>query len=284
MTATLDRIRNATRGRDLPPVSASGWSARIAIFAAALVVSAAVLHRLAGLMTPAALNIFLLAFTLAGLALLLAFVALWQVWRTARYGATGAFVAIFLAAAVLAWPVSYLPAVLASQPLNDVSTDLTAPPRFVALARLRPRGANAPDYPGVKYAQRQAELYPDIRPLKINRPPREVFELLRQAMRRLQIKVVASKPPERLEPGQIEGVDRTLILGFRDDVVLRVSAAANGARVDVRSASRWGRYDFGQNATRVRQILRAIVQRLQLTVPSSDQRSQTGRKRRRTTQ
>ena len=53
----------------------------------------------------------------------------------------------------------------------------------------------------------------------------------------------------------IEATARTPIMGFRDDVVIRVSATADGARVDMRSASRYGLYDFGANATRVRSLL-----------------------------
>ena len=44
-------------------------------------------------------------------------------------------------------------------------------------------------------------------------------------------------------------------MGFRDDVVIRVSALGSGSRVDVRSASRFGLHDFGANAKRVLALL-----------------------------
>ena len=44
-------------------------------------------------------------------------------------------------------------------------------------------------------------------------------------------------------------------MGFRDDVVIRVRPAPDGARVDVRSASRYGRHDLGTNAARIRSLL-----------------------------
>jgi hypothetical protein len=44
-------------------------------------------------------------------------------------------------------------------------------------------------------------------------------------------------------------------MGFRDDVAVRIRAVGQGARVDVRSASRYGRHDFGTNAARVRALL-----------------------------
>ena len=51
-------------------------------------------------------------------------------------------------------------------------------------------------------------------------------------------------------------------MGFRDDVTLRVRPDADGARIDVRSASRYGRHDFGTNAARVRSLLEDIDSRL----------------------
>jgi hypothetical protein len=47
-------------------------------------------------------------------------------------------------------------------------------------------------------------------------------------------------------------------MGFRDDVVIRISPVGPGSRVDVRSASRFGEHDFGANASRVRSLLEDI--------------------------
>src|SRR6202030_4783468 len=55
--------------------------------------------------------------------------------------------------------------------------------------------------------------------------------------------------------GLIEAIARTPILGFRDDVAVRVRATHEGARIDVRSASRYGRHDLGANAARVRSLI-----------------------------
>jgi uncharacterized protein (DUF1499 family) len=40
-----------------------------------------------------------------------------------------------------------------------------------------------------------------------------------------------------------------------DDVTVRIRPRADGARIDVRSASRIGRHDFGTNAARIRRFL-----------------------------
>ena len=65
-------------------------------------------------------------------------------------------------------------------------------------------------------------------------------------------------PTPARRDGVIEAVARTPIMGFRDDVVIRVRRDGDGARVDVRSASRYGRHDFGTNAARIRSLLEDI--------------------------
>ena len=69
-------------------------------------------------------------------------------------------------------------------------------------------------------------------------------------------RVVADRPPQPSQPnGQIEVVARTAIMGFRDDVAIRVRPDGDGARIDMRSASRYGHHDFGTNAARIRGLL-----------------------------
>ena len=41
---------------------------------------------------------------------------------------------------------------------------------------------------------------------------------------------------------------RSPIVGFADDVVVRVRAEGQGSKVDARSSSRYGSFDFGANA------------------------------------
>jgi hypothetical protein len=44
-------------------------------------------------------------------------------------------------------------------------------------------------------------------------------------------------------------------MGFRDDVVVRIRPNEDGSRVDLRSSSRYGAFDFGTNAARVRSLM-----------------------------
>ena len=123
------------------------------------------------------------------------------------------------------------------------------------LARLRPRGRN--DYPGKAVAEQQHAAYPEIAPLQLNVPPRLAYDTaLALATKRKWLMVDARPPAAGRREGVIEAVARTPIMGFRDDVVIRVTAPIrDGSRIDLRSASRYGSHDFGANAARLRALL-----------------------------
>src|SRR5690606_17622395 len=100
------------------------------------------LHRVAGLQTPVLLNSLKVAFACSGLALLLALMGLVQVWFTGRAGAGAAFGGLIMSLMLFAWPAYYIPVLRNLPPINDVTTDLHAPPLMKALAGIRGPGAN----------------------------------------------------------------------------------------------------------------------------------------------
>lgn len=249
----------------------SGWAVQIAGLSVVLIMAAAVLHRLFGLATPVALNLFLLAFVGAGISVLLAGYALARIWHGGFRGTGSALVAIAIAAGVLMWPISLLPKMRSLPSINDVTTDPANPPSFVTIAKLRQSGANPVDY--ASEATLQAQAYPDLRTLVVQRDAIETVSLVAQALRKLRMEVVREVAPERRSGvGYVEAVDRTLVLGFYDDVVVRVAGNGRGALVDIRSASRYGRHDLGSNANRVRKVMTALVERIQATVPKKGRR------------
>ncbi|WP_376799895.1 DUF1499 domain-containing protein [Candidatus Raskinella chloraquaticus] len=62
-------------------------------------------------------------------------------------------------------------------------------------------------------------------------------------------------------PGIIEAVARTRFYGFRDDVVIRITAMQRESRIDMRSASRSGSFDLGTNARRIVDFLAELRDR-----------------------
>ena len=65
------------------------------------------------------------------------------------------------------------------------------------------------------------------------------------------------------DSGRIEATATTLLFGFKDDVVVRiVENEAGGVSIDVRSKSRVGKSDLGQNAKRIRQFMENLTLRI----------------------
>ena len=60
----------------------------------------------------------------------------------------------------------------------------------------------------------------------------------------------------------IHAVRTTRLLRFKDDVTIRIEPAGKGTIVHVRSASRVGRVDFGQNARNIEELFPALDARI----------------------
>jgi uncharacterized protein (DUF1499 family) len=143
--------------------------------------------------------------------------------------------------------------------LYDITTDPIDPPRFEAIARLRSRDANPIAYAGLRAAELQRTAYPDIEPLIVSGTPQGAYDAAIAVITKRKWRVVESRPPViGRRDGHIEAIARAFPLGLRDDVVVRIRRDADGARVDVRSASRYGLRDFGTNARRVRSLIEDI--------------------------
>ncbi len=239
------------------------------MFAVGVLAVTIALHRLFSLPTPIAINLAIVVFALAALSLLFSIFAAIGIWRTGRPGTSRVVLGTLVALALLLWPLAFLPQYERLPKINDVTTDPLNPPEFTALAKVRGSSANPVAYPGGDFASVQHAAYPDIKPIEINRSVDETFELVADTARRLKLDVVSqqSPEPEKGAPGIFEIVDRTLVLGIYDDVVIRVSGNEEHSRVDIRSASRYGRHDLGRNAQRIRHILKEVVVRLE-SVPS----------------
>ncbi len=71
----------------------------------------------------------------------------------------------------------------------------------------------------------------------------------------------AIRPRWPLGQGRIEAIAETTLLRFQDDITIRLRPTPAGTRVDIRSASRIGRHDFGANAKRIRRLSRKFWRR-----------------------
>ncbi|HEX9324014.1 MAG TPA: DUF1499 domain-containing protein [Xanthobacteraceae bacterium] len=235
------------------------WSRRVAVFSIPVVLLAVTIVRSGLLELVPALATFGGALALALVAILLALGAFIVIWREGLRGGGHAILALLIGIGILAYP-AYLGTRAYRLPvINDVTTDPIDPPRFEAIARLRSRESNPITYAGLRAAELQRGAYPDIEPLLLNVTPQEAYDAALAVITRRKWRIVDARPPQPgRRDGLIEAVARTPIMGFRDDVALRIRPAREGARVDIRSASRYGRSDLGANASRVRALIEDI--------------------------
>ena len=250
------------------PITASLWARRSAIFGLQVVVTAIVLHRFAALPTPAMLGAFKLAGAAGAAAIILALLAIRTVWRKGGKGVGAALLGSLLGTALVAWPAAPLVSAFRTPAINDITTDTQSPPQFRDLARLRDPGANPTAYRAEALASLQVQAYPDIRTMVVTRPGQESFDLTREIIRRLKWVEVAARPPANATAtAEIEARSITPILGFRDDVVIRLKGERDRTRIDIRSASVYGHHDLSRNVARVRALMQELHIRLDLGVP-----------------
>jgi len=235
------------------PVSrAALWSRRLAWFALAVLLLSVLAFRM-GEPSVEGLAPIVGAYGFVILALLLALAAFARIWQAGHRGVGMASTAFLLSLLLLA-PALYAGFKFVTLPaLSDVSTDIDDPPGFsrsrVALdAR---KGRVPPDVPAEqRRAQRQA--YPKAVPIVLEVPAEMAFDIARRAAVGVGWQVLeSSRPGGRSGAGRIEAVARSRILRISEDIAIRVRPRADGSRIDIRSASRIGSHDLGDNAARI---------------------------------
>jgi len=138
--------------------------------------------------------------------------------------------------------------------IHDISTDTINPPQFIAIMPLRTNASNPAEYGGPSVALQQRAAYPRIVPAILAVSPDRAFEQALAAANKMDWQIIASSPAE----GRIEATATTFWFGFKDDVVVRITPASGGSRVDIRSVSREGLSDIGTNAKRIERFLLAL--------------------------
>lgn len=102
--------------------------------------------------------------------------------------------------------------------------------------------------------------YPDIQTKQYAASRTQVFDAAMHAVNRMPRWALVSYQPES---GEIRAEATTRVLRFTDDIVIRVTEQGSGAAVSMRSSSRIGRSDFGQNARTIRAFFTELDRQLQ---------------------
>jgi uncharacterized protein (DUF1499 family) len=236
------------------------WARRFAVFSLPAAIIAIVIGRSGLLEFTPVLVTFGAALVLAFIGIVLAFGAFVVIWRDGLDGLGYALFALFIGVVLLGYPAYLGVKGYRLPPISDITTDPIDPPRFETIARVRTRDANPVAYAGLYAAELQHAAYPDIEPLFIDANAQAAYDATMTVLtKRRRWRVIDQRPPlPGRREGHIEAVARTAIMGFPEDVVVRIRADGEGARVDARSASRYGRYDFGTNASRIKSLLDEI--------------------------
>ena len=249
------------------------WARRLALFSvvatlmAIVIVRAGVIDALPGMVTLAGALIF------AALAILLALGSFVTIWRQGLRGLGYAVIAIFIGGGLLAYPAYLGYKAYKLPPIYDITTDPLDPPAFDAVRRLRTRTTNPAQYAGLYAAEQQREAYPDVKPLDLSVPPKMAYDhALALVNKRRWLVLDAREPQAKRRDGRIEAVARSPIMGFREDLVIRIRGTEEDSHVDMRSSSRYGFHDLGSNASRITAFLTSLEDEIDIALEREERR------------
>ena len=231
------------------------WSRRFGILSVPMAVIGVAFHRAGAADGGAGLAVLATFLGCAILGFSCGCLALLRIWNEGFDGTKAALIGIIWSLAVLTLPALQLPALLTLPHLWQATTDFNDPPSFVWSAREATPGQRDTNQLPAEQRTKQSEAYPTVVPLRVDLPPAEAYALALQLVDSLGWRIVDRKPPQSRIPGRIEAVARTKFYGFRDNVVIRITPIQRESRIDMRSASRIGSFDFGANARRIVEFL-----------------------------
>ncbi len=225
-----------------------------------LVVLSVISTRFGGIPPLNALFVLAIAILLAVLGVAAAVAALVSIWRSGAAGTGIAVRNLVLGLALLAWPGFLALSALRLPVLNDVTTNTEDPPSFArSRAAVDARQGRIPPEFDLQKALVVQETYGDLSPMVVERSPDEAMVLVRQAATSLGWTIIDSvNPAGRTGIGRIDAVATSFLFRFPDDITIRIRPGAGDVRIDLRSASRFGRHDFGNNANHIRSFVREI--------------------------
>jgi hypothetical protein len=259
-----------------PVSSLATWSRNLAIFSVVAVAVSIIIVRFGFLEMKPALATFFGALGCTVLSILVGFAAFAAIWQNGSRGMSRILLAFLINALVLAYPAYLAVQYRRLPPLYDITTDPIDPPRFEALARLRTGdGTNPAVYAGLYSAERQRIAYPDIETVELELPVDRAYVVALQLVTKRKWLVIDERPPQPPRRiGRIEAVARTPIMGFREDVSIRVTPDGEDSRVDIRSASRYFDADLGSNAARVSKLIEDINNAVDNAKPAAPKKPQ----------
>lgn len=240
------------------------WARRLGSFALPLAIIPVFLHRERIISSEDFHVIELVAAGFALLALILALGAFVRLWVTGDQGWSRAAIGMFFALICLAPVALVIWLALSYPPVTDVSTDFDSPPALVTVAS------------GIPTPEQRALLeaaFPNARTRTYPIAAEQMFGIIEQLAAANGWEPRARRAPTHpLDEGDLNAIATTL-LGWRDEVSIRVLGTPTGTKVDMRSAATHSWSDLGENGRRIEAFLLALDQRITLMLRDAPQTS-----------
>lgn len=235
------------------------WAMRTGIFAFFLLVLGFLPYRFWKLELPDFVLVAALSGALAVLALILAAMGFRNLWLNGDKGGARSFWGSLAALATLT-PLCAIAAFwFSSPPLFDISTDLQTPPQFpLFLTEHTPR-MNAISSSIAGDPLQQLTAYPDVVGRRYDAAPDRVGAGVETVLKNFGWgNLVLDAPTDEPNATIYAATARSFYLGLESDIVVRLRDEGDSTFVDVRSLSRYGKRDMGQNAAFITQFLGSL--------------------------
>lgn len=239
--------------------SAARWSWNVAYFAVVLLVTSAIGHRYGLVETEGFLWLLGLVLMLAVIGLVLAWIAVDDLWSNGNRAGRIAMLAAPICVALIVpylWGI-YL--VLRYPPLTDVSTDLVEPPAMPRAALLRTPRMNPIEPISDEAANLQLSYYPEVAGRRFDA---SIDRVLQSVI--IVVDEFGWQPRTRLPDTVItdefafEANAPTSLLRFPGDAAIRLIDDGQSVFVDMRLSTRYLRHDLGFSARRIDEFMREL--------------------------
>lgn len=272
------------------------WARRLGLFALALALTAFLLQRMEILALANAIAVILLAVVLAIIAAALALIGFTMLWLVGAKGGRASFWGLVMALVVLA-PIAVGAVRYVTLPaIHDISTDSINPPEWLAAPPIEPSWLPRDATMDAEARAAQFKAYPRLTGRRYGGAIDRVLEAisaLTQDRKWLLVDtdgadfLIPDQEPPGTETAQSAGegtipipeprpetgagvarvsapvvrlqfTHRSLILGLRQDILIRLVEEEETTFVDIRAATRTGQHDLGLNARLVQNFLRDL--------------------------
>lgn len=229
------------------------WARRIASLSVPLLVIPTLLFRFGHIEAQTFYAALGVAFVTAVASVIIAVIALVHLWKSGDLGWGRSISALFIGMVCLA-PFGW--AVLQIERYPRATDVATAPRQDLPLV-LDAVTRAMPD-PQLLSASVAETAFPNARTRDYPLTAEQTYELIERLVDQWGWQVRLARPPSDLDSGGRLNARSTSLIGWRDEIVIRITSTSQGARVDMRSVSLDAIHDLGANGQRIEAFLASL--------------------------